>query len=133
MLAWVEEARQEGARVLCGGARQGNVVEPVVLTDTRPGMKVNAEEVFGPVVTVEPYSNFEDAVAHADDSSFGLQAGIFTHDVRLIHRTRSTTWRWAGCSLPNDVPTQRVDTYPYGGRQRPRAGTWRLRRLPWKR
>ncbi|MHB2016353.1 MAG: aldehyde dehydrogenase family protein [Candidatus Xenobia bacterium] len=113
VMAWVEEARAEGARMLCGGGRSGNVVEPVVLTDTRPTMKVNAQEVFGPVVTVEPYSTFEDAVAQADDSAFGLQAGIFTHDVRLIHYALDHLE--VGGLLVNDVPTQRVDTYPYGG------------------
>src|SRR5437667_10691917 len=65
---WIEEAVRTGARVLCGGGRRGMIVEPTVLTGTKPDMKVNCQEVFGPVVTVEPYRNFDDALRIANNS-----------------------------------------------------------------
>src|SRR5713101_6440120 len=77
-VAWIEEAVRAGARLLCGGTRHGSILEPTVLTGTRPEMKVNCQEIFAPVVTVEPYKNFDDALRQINNSSFGLQAGIFT-------------------------------------------------------
>ena len=59
---WIEEAVRAGARLLCGGGREGSVLEPTVLTGTKPEMKVNCQEIFGPVVTVEPYKNFDEAL-----------------------------------------------------------------------
>ncbi|MFY9908528.1 MAG: aldehyde dehydrogenase family protein, partial [Candidatus Sulfotelmatobacter sp.] len=81
---WVEEAVRSGARVLCGGQRHGSIVEPTVLTATKPEMKVNCQEIFGPVVTVEPYQSFEEALRRINNSNYGLQAGIFTRDVKLL-------------------------------------------------
>ncbi|MGH9374653.1 MAG: aldehyde dehydrogenase family protein, partial [Terriglobia bacterium] len=77
---WVDEAVRGGARMLCGGARKGPFLEPVVLTGTRPEMRVNCEEVFAPVVTVEPYDDFSDAIKQVNASPYGLQAGLFTQD-----------------------------------------------------
>src|SRR2546427_9397521 len=70
---WIEDAVRAGARVLCGGGRRGMIVEPTVLTGTKPDMRVNCQEVFGPVVTVAPYRNFDEALRQVNDSSFWLQ------------------------------------------------------------
>lgn len=110
---WVREAEAGGAKVLAGGKRSGSMLKPTVLTGTKPEMKVNREEVFAPVVTVEPYDTFREAYGRVNDSAFGLQAGIFTNDL-------SATWAAfeqieVGGLIVNDVPTFRVDPMPYGG------------------
>src|ERR1700681_3146177 len=81
---WIQEAVRGGARVLCGGQRRGPVLEPTVLTGTRPEMKVNCQEIFAPVVTVEPYDDFNQALKQINNSPYGLQAGLFTRDAKLI-------------------------------------------------
>src|SRR6202035_2001154 len=81
---WIDEAVRAGARVLCGGGRKGSIVEPTVLTGTKPEMKVNCQEIFGPVVTVEPYHSFDEALRRINNSNYGLQAGLFTRDVKLL-------------------------------------------------
>jgi acyl-CoA reductase-like NAD-dependent aldehyde dehydrogenase len=113
VMAWVEEARKNGARVLAGGNRNGNVIDPVVLVDVKPTMKVSCEEVFGPVVTVESYADFADAIERVNDSPFGLQAGVFTHDYRKI----DAAFRGleVGAVLVNETSYFRIDNYPYGG------------------
>jgi len=111
--AWVGEAVAGGARALTGAERDGNCYLPTVLVDVKPEMKVSCEEVFGPVITVQPYSAFEEAVAIADDSAFGLQAGLFTKDVEKIfyaHRELRV-----GGLIHNDVSAFRADQMPYGG------------------
>ena len=70
---WIEEAVHSGARLLCGGERKGSIVSPTVLTSTKPDMKVNCQEIFGPVVTVEPYQNFDEALRRINNSNYGLQ------------------------------------------------------------
>src|SRR5271166_5584354 len=80
---WIEEAVKGGARLLCGGGHKGSVVEPAVLTGTLPNMRVNCAEIFGPVVTVEPYVEFRDALGQLNDSAYGLQAGVLTRDAVL--------------------------------------------------
>ncbi|MGA2689286.1 MAG: aldehyde dehydrogenase family protein, partial [Candidatus Korobacteraceae bacterium] len=84
VVEWIDEAVQAGAKLLCGGKRKGALVEPTVLTDTTPNMRVNSAEVFGPVVTVESYETFDEALSSVNNSVYGLQAGIMTHDARLI-------------------------------------------------
>jgi len=111
--AWIKEAVEGGARLLCGGERKGNVILPTVLTNTKPEMKVNALEVFGPVVTVEPYKEFKEAVAAVNDSIYGLQAGVFTDD--LNHAFYAYQKLDVGGVIINDVPTYRSDPMPYGG------------------
>ena len=110
---WVNEAVSQGAKVLAGGKRKKNFFEPTVLTGTKPSMKVCAEEVFAPVVTLEPYDEFEDAVGELNRGLYGLQAGVFTND------TRRTFYAYekidAGGVIINDIPTFRVDNMPYGG------------------
>jgi glyceraldehyde-3-phosphate dehydrogenase (NADP+) len=110
---WVEEAVAAGAKLLCGGKRQGPLVEPTVLTATRPEMRVNCLEVFAPVVTVEPYDLFADAVKRVNDSSYGLQAGIFTRDAKLLFAAYEDLE--VGGVVVGDVPTFRIDHMPYGG------------------
>ena len=88
-------------------------MRPVVLTHTRPDMAVRQEEVFGPVVVVEPYDSFEEAIELANDSRFGLQAGIFTRDIGRLFRAWSELE--VGGVVANDVPQFRIDNMPYGG------------------
>src|SRR5579864_6920659 len=110
---WAQEAVAGGAKLLCGGKRRGAVLEPTVLTATRPEMKVNCEEIFGPVKTVEAYDDFDDALAQLNRSRYGLQAGIFTNDSRLIFRAYDELE--VGGLIVGDVPTFRIDHMPYGG------------------
>jgi acyl-CoA reductase-like NAD-dependent aldehyde dehydrogenase len=110
---WIQEAVRGGARVLCGGNRKVSIVEPTVLTGTKPEMKVNCQEVFGPVVTVEPYAEFHEAVRQINSSAFGLQAGLFTRDAKLMFQAFEELE--VGGLLAGDVPTFRIDHMPYGG------------------
>lgn len=110
---WIREASTQGAQVLCGGGRQGAIVEPTVLTGTQPTQKVNCEEVFGPVVTVESYEAFTEAIKRANDSRYGLQAGIFTSDQDRIAEAFERLE--VGGVIVNEVPTFRADHMPYGG------------------
>ena len=112
-LDWIQEAVRGGARVLCGGNRKGSIVEPTVLTGTKPEMKVNCQEVFGPVVTVEPYAEFHEALRQLNSSAFGLQAGLFTRDAKLMFQAFEELE--VGGLLAGDVPTFRIDHMPYGG------------------
>jgi glyceraldehyde-3-phosphate dehydrogenase (NADP+) len=113
VLAWIAEARAGGAQVLCGGDRHGNIVTPAVIEGARPDMKVSCEEVFGPVVTVEPFDAFDDALSRVNDGEYGLQSSVFTRDAQRIFRA----WERlrVGGVIANDAPTLRVDNYPYGG------------------
>lgn len=110
---WIAEAVAGGARLLCGGMREGTLVEPTVLTGTQPYMKVCGEEVFGPVVTLEPYDDFAQAIEQLNDSRFGLQAGVFTNSLHVMNTAFSDIE--TGGVIINDVPTFRVDHMPYGG------------------
>jgi acyl-CoA reductase-like NAD-dependent aldehyde dehydrogenase len=111
--AWVEDAVSAGARLLCGGQRKGQVVEPTVLTGTKPEMKVNCQEIFGPVVTVEPYKDFDDALRKANNSVYGMQAGVFTRDAKLLFQAYEELE--VGGVIAGDVPSFRIDQMPYGG------------------
>src|SRR5580700_3331925 len=110
---WIDEAVHHGARLLTGGHRKGPIVEPTVLTGTRPDMKVNCQEVFGPVVTVEPYKDFEQALREINHSAYGLQAGIFTRDAKLMFQAYEELE--VGGLIAGDVPSFRIDHMPYGG------------------
>ncbi len=110
---WVEEAVAAGAKILCGGNRRGALLEPTVLTSTSPDQRVNCEEVFAPVVTVEPYEDFAAAVRRVNDSAFGLQAGVFTRDAKLLFEAYDELQ--VGGVVVGDVPTFRIDHMPYGG------------------
>ena len=110
---WIREAERGGARVLCGGKRNGSMLEPAVLTGTRPEMKVNSQEIFAPVVTVEPYDDFSEAVRMLNQSPYGLQAGIFTRDAKLLFQAYEELE--VGSVIAGDVPSFRIDHMPYGG------------------
>jgi glyceraldehyde-3-phosphate dehydrogenase (NADP+) len=110
---WVNEALQGGARLLCGGSREGSLYTPTVLTNTNESMKVCSEEVFGPVVTLESYRDFNEAVSQMNNSRFGLQAGVFTNNLAEMDSAFSDLE--VGGVIINDVPTFRVDHMPYGG------------------
>lgn len=113
VVAWIDEARSDGAQVRTGGQRVGNVVTPTVLTDVQPEMRVQRDEVFGPVVTVTRFDDFDEAIAMANDSIFGLNAGVFTHNLNhALHAYRALEF---GSVFINDVPTVRADQQPYGG------------------
>ena len=111
--AWIDEAVRAGARLLCGGRRTHNVVEPTILTGTKPDMKVNCQEIFGPVVTVEPYQNFDQALRQVNNSVYGMQAGIFTRDAKLLFHAYEELE--VGSVIAGDVPSFRIDHMPYGG------------------
>lgn len=110
---WVREAVDGGAELLTGGRRHGPMLEGTVLTRVQPQMKVCEREVFAPLVGLFPYRDFEDAVAAVNDSEYGLQAGVFTRDVRRIwHAYRHLE---VGGVMVNDVSAFRIDHMPYGG------------------
>lgn len=111
--SWVNEAAAEGAKVICGGNRVGAFYSPTIITNTKNEMKVCSQEVFGPVVIVEPYSDFKEAVSRINATEFGLQAGIFTN--KIDEQNYAFNEIKAGGIIINDVPTFRVDHMPYGG------------------
>ena len=110
---WVNEAIEDGAKVICGGKRKGTYYQPTVLVDTKPKMKVCALEVFGPVVTLEKFSTFEEAIDQVNNSEFGLQAGVFTNDISEMDYAFNKLD--VGGVIINDSPIFRVDHMPYGG------------------
>src|SRR5262249_48799875 len=96
-----------------GGKRNGPMLEPTVLTATRPEMKVNCQEIFAPVVTVEAYDNFDNALRLMNSSPYGLQAGVFTPDAKLLFQAYEELA--VGAVIAGDVPAFRIDHMPYGG------------------
>ena len=111
--SWIDEAVQAGAKLLTGGKHNGAFVEPTVLTNTTPEMRVNCAEIFAPVVTLEPYDDFREAVRQVNNSPYGLQAGVLTNDARLIQLAFEELE--VGGVIVGDVPSFRVDQMPYGG------------------
>ena len=111
--AWVKEAIEGGAKMVAGSERKGSLVYPAILTGTKSGMKLRDEEVFGPVVAVEPYDDFEAALAEVNHSRYGLQAGLMTRDAgRIMTAYRELE---VGALIVGDTPTWRLDPMPYGG------------------
>ncbi|MFJ7949707.1 aldehyde dehydrogenase family protein [Streptomyces sp. NPDC096354] len=110
---WVADAARAGARVLTGGGRRDAVVEPTVLSGVPSGAKVWDEEVFGPVVSVRRVEDEDEAFAVVNDSRFGLQAGVFTHNLQTAFRAHVELE--VGGVIIGDVPTYRTDSMPYGG------------------
>jgi acyl-CoA reductase-like NAD-dependent aldehyde dehydrogenase len=110
---WVQEAISTGAKLVLGGKANGAVMEPTILSGTTALMKVNCEEIFAPVATVEPYADFDDALGRVNESRYGLQAGVFTRDANLIFRAFEKLE--VGGVVVGDVPTFRIDPMPYGG------------------
>lgn len=110
---WVNEAVVGGAKVLHGGVRTGTFYPPTAITNTKQEMKVCSHEVFGPVVVIESYAKFDEAIKNINDSEFGLQAGVFTN--KLDEQNTAFNELKVGGVIVNDVPTFRVDHMPYGG------------------
>jgi len=111
--AWVGEAVTQGATVLTGGGRDGASVEPTVLEGVPSDAKVSCDEVFGPVVLIEPVTDDAAAFAKVNDSAYGLQAGVFTHDLQTAFRAHRELE--VGGVIVGDVPSYRADQMPYGG------------------
>jgi acyl-CoA reductase-like NAD-dependent aldehyde dehydrogenase len=110
---WVDEAIALGGKVLLGGKANGNFFPPTVLTDVPPTAQVCSNEAFAPLVVAFPFHDFGDAVRQVNDSSFGLQTGVFTND--LAHAWQAFSELEVGGVIVNDVPTYRIDHMPYGG------------------
>jgi acyl-CoA reductase-like NAD-dependent aldehyde dehydrogenase len=113
ILAWTDEAKTQGARIVLGGDRSGNMLSPILIKNVRRDAKVNCEEVFGPLATLEVYDEFDEALTKINDSKFGLQAGLFTASQKFVHQAFETIE--VGGLIINDVPTFRADNMPYGG------------------
>jgi acyl-CoA reductase-like NAD-dependent aldehyde dehydrogenase len=111
--SWVREAADKGATVLCGGARDGVMMEPTLVENPPAECKLSIEEAFGPVATITRFDDFDAALDEVNNSKFGLQAGIFTRDLYKAHKA------WdeldVGGVVIGDVPSFRVDNMPYGG------------------
>jgi acyl-CoA reductase-like NAD-dependent aldehyde dehydrogenase len=113
VLEWIEEAAGRGARVLTGGTLDGELLRPTVVVDAPADAKVACEEVFGPLCTVSPYDSLDEAIALANGTRYGLQAGVFTRDVKAaLHAARQL--EFGGVTI-NEAPTFRADQMPYGG------------------
>ncbi|HNP80220.1 MAG TPA: aldehyde dehydrogenase family protein [Nitrospira sp.] len=110
---WIGDAVAQGARVLSGGTRVGSVVRPTVLSQVTPAMKVSCQEVFGPLVTITPYREFDDVLKAVNESEYGLQAGVFTSNIGRIFQAFEQLE--VGAVLANEIPTFRADHMPYGG------------------
>ncbi|MCM2357951.1 MAG: aldehyde dehydrogenase family protein, partial [Geobacteraceae bacterium] len=123
--AWLEEAKRMGAGIATGGEVVGNCLTPTILTGVTKEMQVVCSEVFAPIVSVIPYDTFEEALELADDSVYGLQAGVYTNDINKAFRAVKRLD--VGGVIINDVPTFRVDHMPYGGNKESGLGREGLR------
>ena len=110
---WIAEAVAAGARLLCGGTRQGNMLAATVLEHVPDDARLNRLEVFGPVALLSAFDDFDAALARVNDSDYGLQAGVFTDS--LAHTLRAWDELEVGGVILNDIPSFRVDNMPYGG------------------
>ncbi|MGB6974623.1 MAG: aldehyde dehydrogenase family protein [Terracidiphilus sp.] len=111
--SWIKEAVDAGARLVAGGERRDGLLTPAILSGTRAGIKLRDEEIFGPVVSIEPYDDFEVALAEVNHSRFGLQTGLLTRDSgRILTAFRELE---VGALIVGDMPTWRLDPMPYGG------------------
>jgi acyl-CoA reductase-like NAD-dependent aldehyde dehydrogenase len=110
---WVQEAEEAGATILCGGNREGVMLEPTLVENPAADCKLSTEEAFGPVATITSFSDFDEALKDINDSKFGLQTGIFTRDLYKAQKA----WEEldVGGVIIGDVPSFRVDNMPYGG------------------
>ena len=113
IMKWIQDALANGAKLLSGGNRDGSLIEPTILTDVPPTCDVSKSEVFGPVVHVERYSDFDAALKAVNDSRYGLQAGVFTKDIKKAFKAYAALE--VGGVVVNDYPSFRVENMPYGG------------------
>lgn len=111
--SWINEAVGAGARLLCGGKRHGAMLEATVLSEVHGEMRVCTEEVFAPIATIQTFRDFEEAIGEANNTRFGLQAGVFTRD--MSHAFQAAEKLEFGGVMINDAPAFRVDNMPYGG------------------
>ncbi|MFS0593432.1 aldehyde dehydrogenase family protein [Cytobacillus horneckiae] len=112
-LNWVEEAVEKGAEVITGGKIENGIFMPTILTNVDAAAKVSCQEVFAPIVIVNRISSIDDGITAINDSSYGLQAGIFTNDIKTAFKASEQLE--VGGVMINDIPTYRVDQMPYGG------------------
>jgi glyceraldehyde-3-phosphate dehydrogenase (NADP+) len=110
---WVAEAAAAGAEILLPARREGTKLWPVVAAGVPPGAKLREREIFGPVVTVEEFEQFDDALARANDSRYGLQASVFTANVARVMKAFDELE--VGGVIVNEAPTMRINNFPYGG------------------
>ncbi len=110
---WIQTAQEQGATLLCGGKRDGAMLTPALLEDVPDDHNLNCEEAFGPVAVLSAFDDFDEALEKVNDSTFGLQAGIFTRD--LYKAMRAWEVLDVGGVIIGDVPSWRVDNMPYGG------------------
>jgi acyl-CoA reductase-like NAD-dependent aldehyde dehydrogenase len=113
ILEWIDEARSGGAEILAGGKLEGELIRPTVIANAGSDLKVSCEEVFGPVVTVNPYGALDEAIELANGTRYGLQGGIFTSNVQTAFRAAQEL-EFGGVTV-NEAPTFRADQMPYGG------------------
>lgn len=111
--SWIQNAVQSGASLVTGGEQDAGFVSPAILTGVDPGADICCKEAFGPVLVVEPYTDFDAVIRRVNDSTYGLQAGLFTNQMDKILRAFNKLE--VGGLIVNDVPTFRVDNMPYGG------------------
>jgi len=110
---WILDARRAGARLLCGGKREGNMLQATLMENVPADAAANRQEAFGPFALLAPFKRFDQAIAMVNDSDYGLQAGVFTN--QLDHAMRAWNELEQGGVVVNDVPSFRVDNMPYGG------------------
>lgn len=111
--SWINSAVDHGAKLLCGGKRDGAMLEPTVLENVPKNEKICAKEAFGPVAVISPFQDFDAALKEVNDSIFGLQTGVFTRDIHKAHHAWNTLE--VGGVIIGDVPSWRADQMPYGG------------------
>jgi glyceraldehyde-3-phosphate dehydrogenase (NADP+) len=110
---WIDEAVSGGARVLTGGHREGSMYEPTVLENVDPDMRISCLEAFGPVAVLDSFDSFTEAIGKVNDSRYGLQAGVFSNNMKNIFQAFRELE--VGQVIVNDAPTYRIDHMPYGG------------------
>jgi acyl-CoA reductase-like NAD-dependent aldehyde dehydrogenase len=113
ILSWIDEALEGGAELLTGGELDGELIQPTVIANAAPDLKVCREEVFGPVCVVNQYESLDEAIELANGTRYGLQAGIFTNDIRAALKAAQEL-EFGGVTV-NEAPTFRTDQMPYGG------------------
>jgi len=113
LVEWTRSARDRGARLLCGGEREGAMLQATLLEDVPPDERIVCEEAFGPVAVLSRFRDWDEALEQVNDSRFGLQAGVFTRDLYKVERAWDRLE--VGGVVVGDVPSWRVDHMPYGG------------------
>ncbi|WP_298830163.1 aldehyde dehydrogenase family protein [uncultured Planococcus sp.] len=110
---WIEEAKNAGAEILCGGKREGSVIDPTIIAKVPAHVSLNCKEAFAPIVLINTYEKFEEALRYVNDSQYGLQAGVYTTSIEKSFQAIEQIE--AGGVIINDIPSFRVDQMPYGG------------------